>query len=62
MAGGAVELVGLTKSYGVVEAVRGISIGIPPGGVLLLTGSIWVRKDVDPADDRGLRGAPLLGA
>jgi len=38
MAGGAVELVGLTKSYGVVEAVRGISIEIPKGEFFSLLG------------------------
>ena len=38
MAGGAIELVNLTKSYGEVEAVRGISIVIPEGEFFSLLG------------------------
>ena len=38
MAGGAIELVNLTKSYGEVEAVRGVSLSIPEGEFFSLLG------------------------
>lgn len=58
MAGGAIELVNLTKSYGEVEAVRGISIVIPEGEFFFAR-AIWLWQDLHPSNDRGIRGADL---
>ncbi len=53
----AVRLDGLVMRFGDVIAVAGIDLEIADGEVLQHAGSVRIRKDLDPAHDRRLRGA-----
>ena len=55
------ELEALTKTFGAHAAVDGLSLDGREGRVRLPAGSVGLRQDHDPADDRGLRRADLGG-